>query len=74
MKTRAVRPHPKHVASRVEWWCVSKLGKWLGGAASPGTMREQAFDIRDKHRARGEAATVYAVTVSYRARRVEKRR
>ena len=74
MKTKIVRPHPKHIANRVEWWCVTNHGCIIGGAGSPGTMRDQAFEARDKYRERGEDATVYAVAVSYTARRVEKRR
>lgn len=74
MKPRIVKPHPKHIKTRVEWCCVTRHGKITGGAASPGSMRDQAFNIRDRWRAQGEDATVYAVTVSYRARRVEKRK
>jgi hypothetical protein len=73
-KTKIVKPHPKHIATHTEWWCVTRCGLMLGGYAAPGTERDQAFNMRDKCRERGEDATVYSVTVRYKARRVEKRK
>jgi hypothetical protein len=73
-KPKIVKLHPKHIATRNEWWCVTKHGCHIGGLGSPGSMRDQAFEMRDKHRARGEDATVYAVTVRYQALRVVEKR
>lgn len=73
-RAKIVKPWPKHIRRRVDWWCVTRKGTLSGNGLNPKDDRAEAFRLRDAARERGEDATVYEVTVSYKARRVEKRR
>lgn len=71
MKPKIVKP-PKHLRTRVQWWCSTERGSFGGPSHDRGHPRAEAFRLRDDHRARGEAATVYRVEVRYKAKRVER--